>query len=67
MALRDVFSVNLRKLGTLQKFSQDALAERADINRNYVKMNECKKNTVSVDVIEKFAIVINGRVSEFHP
>ncbi len=59
MALRAVLAVNLRRLRAQQKLSQEALAQRADINRNYVGMIEREEYSVTVDVIEKLAIALD--------
>lgn len=58
MALRAILAVNLRRLRARQKLSQEELAERADINRNYVGMIEREQYSASIDIIEKLAIAL---------
>ncbi|MCP4284487.1 MAG: helix-turn-helix transcriptional regulator [Gammaproteobacteria bacterium] len=43
------------KLKTRTAISQEELADRAEINRNYIGMIERSENSASVDILEKLA------------
>jgi transcriptional regulator with XRE-family HTH domain len=58
MALREVVARNLRRLRRLKALSQEELADRAGINRNYVGMLEREENAATVDMLEKLANVL---------
>ena len=45
--------------------SQEELADRADINRNYVGMLEREEHAVTVDILEKLATVLEVDPIEF--
>jgi transcriptional regulator with XRE-family HTH domain len=55
MSLRERVARNLRRLRQEQSVSQEALAHRAQINRNYVGMVEREEYSISVDKLEKLA------------
>ena len=57
MALREVVARNLRRLRRSKALSQEELADRAGINRNYVGMLEREENAATVDMLEKLANV----------
>lgn len=46
---------NLTRLRHERELSQEELADRADINRNYVGMIERCENAATVDMLEKLA------------
>jgi transcriptional regulator with XRE-family HTH domain len=58
MSLRNIVAGNLRRLRREQGLSQEELADRAGINRNYVGMLEREENAATVDVLEKLAEVL---------
>lgn len=51
-------ATNLRRLRHIRGLSQEELADRADINRNYVGMLERAENAATVDMLEKIAEVL---------
>jgi transcriptional regulator with XRE-family HTH domain len=65
MSLREVVAKNLRRLRHERGVSQEDLADRADINRNYVGMLEREEHAATVDVLEKLAEVLAVDPAEF--
>jgi transcriptional regulator with XRE-family HTH domain len=65
MSLREVVAKNLRRLRHEQGVSQEDLADRADINRNYVGMLEREEHAATVDILEKLAEVLAVDPAEF--
>jgi transcriptional regulator with XRE-family HTH domain len=65
MALREIVARNLRRLRRAKKLSQEELADRAAINRNYVGMLEREENAATVDMLEKLADVLDVDPIEF--
>jgi transcriptional regulator with XRE-family HTH domain len=65
MALREIVARNLRRLRRTKKLSQEELADRAGINRNYVGMLEREENAATVDMLEKLADVLDVDPIEF--
>ncbi len=59
MGLREIVARNLRRLRRSRGLSQEELADRAGINRNYVGMLEREENSATVDMLEKLADVLN--------
>lgn len=59
MTLRGVVARNLRRLRQASGLSQEELADRAQVNRNYVGMVEREENSATVDMLEKFAAVLD--------
>lgn len=55
MSLRAVVARNLRVLRKQKGFTQEALADQAGINRNYVGQIEREEKSPTVDVVEKLA------------
>jgi transcriptional regulator with XRE-family HTH domain len=55
MRLRQVVARNLRILRKQKGLSQEELAFRAGINRNYVGQIEREEKSPTVDIIEKLA------------
>jgi transcriptional regulator with XRE-family HTH domain len=53
--MREVLAKNLRRLRDAKDLSQDELADKAGINRNYVGMLERCENAATVDMLEKLA------------
>lgn len=58
MTLRAVLAKNLRRLRRASGLSQEELAARAGLNRNYVGMLEREENAATVDVLEQLAAVL---------
>lgn len=58
MDLRDVFAANLRRLRHEKGMSQEALADRADINRTYISKLETSAAWAGLEVIAKLAKVL---------
>ena len=65
MSLREVVAKNLRRLRHEQGVSQEDLADRANINRNYVGMLEREEHAATVDILEKLAEVLAVDPAEF--
>lgn len=65
MKLREVVAKNLRRLRNAKGLSQEELADRADINRNYVGMLEREEHAATVDMLEKLAEVLEVDPVEF--
>ncbi len=65
MTLREVVARNLRRLRNARGLSQEELADRADVNRNYVGMLEREEHAATVDMIEKLAGVMGVDPVEF--
>lgn len=65
MTLRAVVAKNLRKLRHAKGLSQEDLADRAGINRNYVGMLEREENAATVDTLERLADVLEIDPVEF--
>jgi transcriptional regulator with XRE-family HTH domain len=59
MKLRRVVARNLRRLRRERGLSQEELAARAGLNRNYVGMVEREENAATVDVLEQLARALN--------
>ena len=55
MRLREIFGTNLRRLRHASGLSQEELAHRAGINRNYVGLLERAANSPTLDTIERLA------------
>ena len=65
MKLREVVAKNLRRLRNAQGLSQEELADRADVNRNYVGMLEREEHAATIDMLEKLAGVLGIDPVEF--
>lgn len=64
LSLRGVLARNLRRLRRARGLSQEQLAGRAGLNRNYVGMIEREENAATVDVLERLAGVLGVRAPE---
>jgi transcriptional regulator with XRE-family HTH domain len=62
MKLRRVVARNLRRLRRERRLSQEELADRAGLNRNYVGMVEREENAPTVDVLEQLATALSVEV-----
>lgn len=65
MSLRGRVARNLRRLRQEKSVSQEELAHRAQVNRNYVGMVEREEYSVSVDMLEKLAAALDVDPMEF--
>ncbi len=65
MSLREIVAINLRRLRHARSLSQEELADRAGINRNYVGMLEREQHAATVDMLEKLAEVLDADPAEF--
>ena len=65
MGLRQTVAKNLKRLRQEKELSQEELADRAEINRNYVGMIERAENSASVDMLEKLAQALGAKPVEF--
>ena len=65
MRLRGIVAKNLRRLRHERNVSQEELADRADVNRNYVGMVEREEHSATVDILEKLANVLDVDPAEF--
>jgi transcriptional regulator with XRE-family HTH domain len=65
MTIREVVAKNLRRVRQAKRLSQEELADRAGINRNYVGMLEREEHAATVDMLEKLAEVLEIDPVEF--
>lgn len=65
MSLREIVATNLRRLRHAKSMSQEELADRAGINRNYVGMLEREQHSATVDMLEKLAEILEADPAEF--
>jgi len=65
MKLREQVARNLRRLRQEKSLSQEELAHRAGINRNYVGMLEREEYAATVDMLEKLAAALGVDPVEF--
>ena len=65
MRLRETVATNLRRLRQAKNLSQEELADRAGINRNYVGMLEREQHAATIDMLEKLALVLEADPVEF--
>lgn len=59
MTLRGLVAVNLRRLRQERGLSQEELADRAKVNRNYVGMIERQENAATIDTLEQLATALD--------
>lgn len=55
MNLREIFALNLRQLRHARGWSQEELADRVRVSREYVSQLESAKKSASITVIERAA------------
>ncbi|MBR0806800.1 helix-turn-helix domain-containing protein [Bradyrhizobium japonicum] len=55
MKLRRLVAQNLRRLRRKSGLSQEELADRAGLNRNYIGMIERQENSPTVDALEQIS------------
>jgi transcriptional regulator with XRE-family HTH domain len=59
MKLRRTVARNLRRLRKQSGLTQEELADRANLNRNYVGMIEREENSPTVDALEQLATALS--------
>lgn len=59
MKLITVFGTNLKYYRAKANLSQEELAEKAGLHRNYISDIECFRRNISIANIEKLAIALN--------
>ena len=64
MDLRQVFAGNLRRLRHERGISQETLAYEADVNRTYISKLEKGVSFAGLEIIGKFAAVLNVEPAE---
>ena len=64
MKLRRTVARNLRRLRQKRGLSQEELADRAGLNRNYVGMIEREENAPTVDALEQLAKALDINAAE---
>lgn len=65
MRVRAIVAKNLRRLRLAKELSQEELADRAGINRNYVGMLEREQHAATIDMLEKLAAVLDADPADF--
>ena len=65
MKLREIVARNLRQIRHAKGLSQEELADRAGINRNYVGMLESEQRGATVDMLEKLALALDVEPAVF--
>jgi transcriptional regulator with XRE-family HTH domain len=65
MSLRETVAMNLQKLRRAKGMSQEELAARADINRNYVGMLERNEHAPTIEILEKLALALDVDPADF--
>jgi transcriptional regulator with XRE-family HTH domain len=65
MDLTSTVAANLRRLRNAKGITQEELAERAGINRNYVGMIERETNSPTIKVLEKLARALGADPQAF--
>lgn len=65
MRLREIVARNLRRLRREKGVSQEELADRAGLNRNYPGLLEREQYAATVDVLEKLAVALEVDPVEF--
>ena len=64
LTAREVFARNLRRARRWKDISQEELADRAGLNRNYVSEVERKQRNISVDNMGRFARALDLPLSD---
>jgi transcriptional regulator with XRE-family HTH domain len=59
MKLRRIVARNLRRIRQERGLSQEELADRAGLNRNYIGMIEREENAPTIDAIEQLSAALN--------
>lgn len=64
-SVRKVFGKRIRDLRKQKGYSQEQLADRADLHRTYIGAIERGEQNVSLDNIAKIAKALSVRIEEF--
>jgi transcriptional regulator with XRE-family HTH domain len=64
MAIRAVFSENLKRIRQQQGLSQERLALKAGMARAYIGLLERKKSSPTIDVVERLAKTLKVKPDE---
>lgn len=59
MNLRQIFASNVRRLRAEKKLSQEALADKAEMDRSYLSTVETSATNIGLDLVEKIAAALN--------
>lgn len=65
MSLREIVATNLRHMRHAKSLSQEELADRAGVNRNYIGMLEREQHAATVDMLERIAAILDVDPIEF--
>jgi transcriptional regulator with XRE-family HTH domain len=65
MDTRQLFALNLRRLRHERGLSQEALAYEANVNRAHVSAIERGVTWVGLEIVDKFAKVLDVELTEF--
>lgn len=65
MILRERVAEYLRRLRHATDLSQEELADRADVDRNYVGMLELEEHAATIDMLGKLSAVLEVDLAEF--
>lgn len=64
MAIRSVFAENLKRIRAQRKLSQEGLALKAGVERTYIGLLERRRNSPTIDMVERLAKVLKVRPDE---
>lgn len=64
MAIRSVFAENLKRIRAQRKLSQESLALKAGVERTYIGLLERRRNSPTIDMVERLAKVLKVRPDE---
>ena len=65
MSSREIVARNLRKFRHAKGLSQEELAHRAEINRNYVGKLESEQHAATIDMLDKLADALDVQTGDF--
>lgn len=65
MSLREIVAKNLRRIRHAKGLSQEELADRAGVNRNYIGLLERERHAATVDMLEQIAAVLEVDAVDF--
>jgi transcriptional regulator with XRE-family HTH domain len=65
MGVRTVVASNLRRLRNDRGWSQEELANRADVDRTYISSLEREQYAASIDMLERLALALGVEVAAF--
>jgi len=61
---RNKFAENLRKLRQAKGWSQEQLAERADLHRTYIGSVERGERNITIDNMERLAAALDAKIQD---